>query len=301
MEITGPGGSLLDGNQQSTLLSKLVSEIVAKLDPELVGDKSAIPTILVEAYANGESRHSFRPLFEDMREQLFEPGITHKTYFEVSNGRLIANSARRETIPAIRKQVESALKYRKTRVCTIDEAYHMMRFGDDAAVMDTIKSMANKSGCHYFLAGSFDLVDFVKYSGQISRRSKLYHFERYFQDNKDDCAEFGLFVGKIMRKWPHEKHPNLRAIAEDLFDENFGCVGQLKSMLLEMSAMQFRNGGRWDYSFLTAAQKSIVAREVIAKEIRQGELKIKGAVSGKEFRWDPVKIQQMQKRMEGRL
>jgi len=53
----------------------------------------------------------------------------------------------------------------------------MMRFGRDAAVMDTLKSLANTTNTKIVLVGSFDLFDLVEEHGQIARRATFINLE----------------------------------------------------------------------------------------------------------------------------
>jgi hypothetical protein len=123
------------------------------------------------------------------------------------------------------------------------------------------------------------------------------NLDRYHKEVEEDCKEFKLVVERFLHKWPCAQKPNLVAVSDDLLEESFGCVGQLKSLMLRMSAMQFRNGGRWDNSFLRRAAKSIKLREVIRKEIETGERKILDALVGQGV-WDDSKFEEMTRRME---
>jgi nucleoside-triphosphatase THEP1 len=235
---TGVGKSLL-----TRVLLKSLFEDFAQL---LESDQTVIPLVSVEAYANGDTRHGFKTLYEDLGEQLLEPGAERKSCIEVHDGKMVNNPQAKWTIPALRKAVERALRMRKTRVCVIDEAAQLMRFGKETAVMDTLKSMSNTAGVKWVLVGSFDLYDLIADHGQIARRTTVLCLDRYHLEKAEDRAAFKDVVKKLQAKWPCEEVPNFVAISDELLEVALGCVGLLKSLMLDASAMQLRNGGKWD-------------------------------------------------------
>ncbi|QSI33250.1 AAA family ATPase [Variovorax sp. RKNM96] len=285
------------GVGKSTMNSNLLGNLSAFFAEEEENDASVISIVYVEAYANGETRHGFRALYEDMLDGLHEPGTERKTAIEIKDGRVVLNPRRRQTIASLRRQIESAFKYRKSRICVIDEAFHMSRFAKEAAVMDTLKSVANKTGIKLVLVGSFDLLDFAMEHGQIARRTAILNFDHYHQDIEDDRKEFKEIVKKLTAKWPCAAVPNFFAISDDLMEASLGCVGLLKSLLLDASAMQLRNEGKWDSKFLVKAAKSSKLLKVVRKEIEAGESKVKDALFGESL-WDEKALARLTLAME---
>lgn len=281
---------------KSTVTRILLKSLLTGFAPILDSDPSAIPLVSVEAYANGESRHGFKGLFEDMRDQLLEPGADRKCLVDVVDGRMVVKPQEKATTAALRKVVESGLRHRKTLVCVIDEAYHLLRFGKDTAVMDTLKSLANTTGVKLVLVGSFDLFDLISDHGQVARRTSILNLDRYHLDARADRDEFKRVITMLMAKWPCEEVPNFAAISDDLLEVSLGCVGLLKSLMLDASAMQLRNGGKWDNQFLKKAAKSNALRKVISKEIAAGEAKVRDALVGDSL-WDDKAFTALQCRM----
>ena len=262
-------------------LKTLYREMATRTD---IGE-SVIPIVSIEAATNGESRHTFRGIYEDLLSELDEPCLDKKQ-FVISDGENIRiKPARRTSIADLRKSLESALQCRRTEVCVIDEAYHLLRLAKDTAVLDTLKSLANTTGSKIVLVGSYDLFDLASSHAQVARRASIIHFDRYHCESPDDRKAFRSVVRSLMGKWPCEEVPSLVAIADDLMEINLGCVGLLKSMMLDASAMQLRNKGTWDPHFLVRAAKANKLREVIRKEIEAGERKVLDALVGESL-WD---------------
>lgn len=285
------------GAGKSTLTRVLLKSLFEDFVQLMQEDRSAIPLISVEAYANGDTRHGFKGLFQSMLEQLAEPGGERKVTSSVQDGRLILQPQGKETIPMLRKCVQGALNARRTQVGVIDEAAHLLRFAKDTVVMDTLKSLSNTSGTKWIFVGSFDLLDLVTEGGQIARRTSVLCLERYHIEKADDRKDFLSVVSKLQEKWPCSEVPNFVAISDPLMEASLGCVGLLKSIMLDTSAMQLRAGGKWNPLFLRRAAKSNALREVIRREIEQGEEKVRAAVYGNSL-WDDEAFAKLASKME---
>lgn len=288
---TGVGKSTV-----SRIALKGVYEAAFATMPE---NRSMVPIVAVEAYTNGDNRHTFRGLYEDILDQLNEPKVSSRTFGEESDGLMRVRHERRMTIASLRRVLEGALKHRGTQTCVIDEGYHLLRLGKDAAVMDTLKSLANTTGTKFVVVGSYDLFRLLESHAQVARRATIIHFERYQAAIKDDRAAWKVIVAKLMAKWPCEDRPNLEAISDELLELNLGLVGLLKTLLLDLSAMQLHNGGEWDSKFLPRAAKANKLIEIIRLEIQTGEDRVRDALHGESL-WDEKALQSIMERMEVR-
>jgi hypothetical protein len=262
----------------------------------MAADSSVIPVIRVEAYSDGEARHSFRGIYKAILNELAQPAEHGKSFTEISDGRMRVRSDSRATISGLREAIETSLKHRRTEVLVIDEAYHLLKLSKDTAVMDTLKSLANTTGVKIVLIGSYDLLDLIATQGQVARRSAVVHFDRYHLDGAADRDEFRKVVRAIQLKWPSTEVPNFVAISDALLELSLGCVGLLKTFLLEAHALQLRNGGKWSPAFLKRAAKANKLRAVIQDEIRKGENKIRDALCG-DSPWDDKAIAQLDRLM----
>lgn len=284
------------GVGKSTVTLVLLKQLMKDFADEMELDNSALPFVAVEAYTNGETRHSFKGLYEDICRQLQEPAMTSKTPLVEVDGRLMLNPQSRFTVAGLRKVVESGLRHRKTRVCVIDEAAHLLRFGKDAAVMDTLKSLANTTNVKWVLVGSFDLFDLVSSHGQIARRTAILNLERYRAESEEDRSAFKRLVTLLQAKWPCSSIPNFSAISNELLDVSLGCVGLLKALMLDAAALQIKNQGEWNPRFLQRAAQASKLRKVIQTEIERGEAKVRDALYGQSV-WDDKALEKLTQRM----
>lgn len=283
------------GVGKTTLCRQILQTLVSDFAPIAEADPSAIPLVAIEAYSNGDGRHGFKSIYEDLARELMEPGMDAKRNIVEVEGRLYARtSGHGLTIPNLRRIVEGALEKRKTRVVVIDEAAHLMRFTGDMAPMDTLKSLANTSGVKLIFVGSFDMMDMVLTHGQIARRTSILLLDRYHFDNKAHRKTFKNVLGKLMSRWPCDEVPDLEAVEKHLHEVSLGCVGLLKSVLLDASAYQLRNHGQWKPEFLVKAAKSNKLYSVIRSEIERGEAKVRDAVVGTSI-WDEDMVTKLMK------
>lgn len=290
--ITGATGA-----GKSTLTRVLLKSLFQDFAQLMQDDQSVIPLISVEAYANGEVRHGFKGLFKGMLDQLVEPGTEQKSPSVLMDGKLTVEPTSKHTVGGLRLTLERGLRERRTRVGVIDEAAHLLRFAKDAVVMDTLKSLSNTTGTKWVLVGSFDLFDLIVEDGQVARRSNILNLERYHLDKAKDRHTYQDIVTKLQAKWPSEEVPNFVAISDALLEVSLGCIGLLKSLLLDASAMQLRNGGHWNPEFLKKAAKSNKIRDLIRREIEVGEEKVRDALYGDSL-WDDAAFSKLVHRME---
>jgi nucleoside-triphosphatase THEP1 len=285
--VTGPTGV-----GKSTISRVLLRNMVNEAQEQISVDKSSIPFVSIEAYSNGETKHGFKQIYQDIAEQLAEPAMERKTPFEEVKGRLISRPGAKQTVAGLRRVVENALTMRRTRVLVIDEAAHLMRFGKDCVPMDTLKSLANTTNLVLVLVGSYDLLDMMTTHGQIARRSHILHFARYHIDKKSDREKFANIVTKLWIQWPFEERPNLNAVSDALMETSLGCVGLLKTAMMNMAAMQLRNKGRWKDEFFWKSVLSNQMLSVIRKETELGEKRVRDAVAGQTV-WTPQALDEL--------
>lgn len=294
------------GVGKSTLTKVMLNKLVDDFDPLVDADASAVPLAYVEARRDGNARNGFGRLYRKLIAQLWEPGMDNKVPYAVKDGRLVMKSRVGTTADELRDILEECLKQRKTRVVVIDEAAQLARFGKPEDVMDTIKSLANTTNTKWVLVGSFDLYDIVTTSGQVMRRTALLNMERYITEHKTskkndtDKKAFKAVVQSLQNAWPCAEKPNFAAVSDELLHMSLGCVGLLKTFMLDAANQQMRKAGeKWDYKFMLKAQKAVGLRNEMLKEIERGEARVREAVYGNSI-WDELKFDEIMKKMEGK-
>jgi hypothetical protein len=265
---------------KTTLAKRLVKILIDRIHTENGMEPSVVPFIFIPAPANGAKSLSWVAIYESILRCSNEVLVEKKQVNIIEDGIMSVKPRRYKNLPALRDALDSMLRHRKVLVLAIDEAYHLLRFGDSPAVMDTLKSIADNTGVKLLLIGSYDLFALASSYGQVISRSEILHFERYNHDNKNDVIEYFNILKKVESHWPCECVPTFSTISKELMEASIGCVGLLKKILLRALEMQLKNNGQWDPIFLTKVAKSEGQLKVLREEITKGEKTIKGATYG---------------------
>ncbi len=272
------------GVGKTTLIKRVIKIMVEKAALE-EDDPSAVPFIYISAPANGDKSISWKSIYLKAMKQGGDVLVNKKQLNVVKDGIMTVQSNRCDTLAALRDALDSMLEQRKVKVIVIDEAFHLLRFGEYSAVMDTLKSLvgADQPRLNLVLQGSFDLFDLVSEYGQVARRGEILHFDRYHKGNSSHDVEFCSIVERMQLYWPCEETPVFSSISEELMEASLGCIGLLKTIMLRSLDMQLENKGRWNPRFLAKAAKSLKLIERIKREIVAGEEKIKDAAYGESM------------------
>ena len=271
------------GVGKTTLSKRVIRVLVENLEKKGGNDPSTVPFIFMPAPANGEKSLSWISIYETALIQSNEILINKKQANIIKNGIMSVQPKRYKNLPALRDALDSMLKNRKVRVLAIDEAYHLLRFGDKSAVMDTLKSIVDNNPVKLILLGSYDLFDLASDYAQVSRRAEILHFERYHIEIAKDLQTFKSVVCKIQQNWPCQDIPGFDRISKELMQATLGCIGLLKALMLRALSMQLKNNGKWDPKYLTKAAKSLKLIESIKSETESGEAKVAGATYGESI------------------
>lgn len=131
--------------------------------------------------------------------------------------------------------VLNAVKHRRPMVALLDEANHFANVATGKWLveqMTRIKSFANRSKVLHVGFGTYELVGLTNLSDQLARRSEIIHFRRY-SASEEDLAAFATVVGNFQRTIPVVHHLDLRTHLKYLHERTLGCVGTLKTWLVD--------------------------------------------------------------------
>ena len=187
----------------------------------------------------------------------------------------------RAGLSQLREALESMLKHRNVRVLIIDEALHLLRFSNYAAVMDTLKSLADMHSTKLLLIGYYDIAELMQEYGQVARRAGIIHYLRYHENADAEKGEFIRVLAVLQSLWPCQQVPNLVAIGEEIMRTSLGSVGILKGAMLKLASLQMSaEGEKYDVKMLRKAVKSRKLLQKIEQEVLQGEESLLGATYG---------------------
>jgi DNA polymerase III delta prime subunit len=276
--IVGPPGA-----GKSTLAKTLHAEILRQHEQQMDKEPALIPVLRIEARSCGEINFDWKLFYTTLLESLESADLPVLDYTinPVNNQLIRSHGLGRNTKAGLRRAVEKALKARGVKFLLIDEAGHLTNVcaRHIKLQMDTLKSLANNSGCQIVLFGSYDVHQIVSLSGQLARRIKVLHFERYREEVPEDERSFfgclksyeltaeGQFDG-VLIKYARELHQNC-----------LGCIGLL-SPVVQTLALLVQNKGKATKELLMSCMLSVSARNTILSEILEGENDVKPSLYG---------------------
>lgn len=282
ISIIGPTG-IGKSTLATTILTQLVDEYADRHAHE-------VPFVYVNAPANGEHSMSWKTLYRRIMIAAGSPHLSLQRPVEVLNGELHAVRSGSTSLAHLREELEAVIKHRNIRVLIIDEAMHLLRFNDNVAIMDTLKSLADIHQTKLVLIGTYQIAPLMIEYGQLARRSAVLHYRRYAlppigKSNPDKPTEmeqaFKHAVNRLQQLWPCVEVPQLEAVWQQLMRVSLGSVGLLKSQLLQLAWLQMKTAGEaFNAKDLLRAVKPPKQLAKIEKETAAGEEELAGACYG---------------------
>jgi DNA transposition AAA+ family ATPase len=231
IQLIGPTGV-----GKTTLIKKVIKQIIKESTEEMNKDKSLIPIICVEAISPDSGQFNWKDYFKRCLEALEEPLIDDKIDYDKLVNRVYAGSKFKSnaTTPVLRRCFENALVHRKLVALIIDEAQHLAKMASGRRQidqLDSIKSIANTTCVSQVLVGTYELLPFINMSAQLSRRTFDIHFMRYHSTNEKDMNDYKNIIKQFQWHLPLEKESDLVKEIEFIYERTIGCVGILKNWL----------------------------------------------------------------------
>ena len=270
--ICGPTGV-----GKSTLGEYIVEAEIKAQASAMAAHPGFIPAIRIEAPSSGEKEFSWRLFYERILNALEGDLGAPRTAYGVDpdTDRVIRpRGPQRRSLAALRTAVERSLRERKTRCILIDEAAHMMRQCHAHRLemqLDTLKSLSNECGVQWILLGSYDLFELLSLSGQLARRTHVFHFARYRQDVDSDVLAFSACLKKFGEWLPALKNVDLLAYSHVFQANTLGCIGTLCAVLERLDRLVAARGWSEETlrsALLTEAQVTQIMREIVEGEER---------------------------------
>ncbi|MBT2640086.1 AAA family ATPase [Bacillus sp. ISL-39] len=248
--IVGPSGV-----GKSRLFERTLNSVYLDMAEQMEADKSIIPITGIELPNPDLGKFNWKDFYYRVLTGLNEPLINHKFDYQkfmsqVPQGKISTRKA--ETAPELRRSIEKAFYYRKTKALLIDEAQHFFKITNGINVdigagvgitrqFNSLKSLANMANSKIVLFGTYDLNAVINLDGQLSRRVKEIHFSRYDYREKQEKKMFRSVLGTFEKLLPVHFEPNFIEHEEFIYENCVGCAGILKDWLQRCLAYAIEN------------------------------------------------------------
>jgi len=182
----------------------------------------------------------------------------------------------------LRQAVEQALIALQIQAIVVDEA-HLLMQGDGhdkpEEQLEWLKSMSNHTNVLHVLVGPYELFKYRNIQGQVARRGRDIHFQRYHVEIKEERAEFVGALAYLLERIPLTCDlPDLLKRWRWFAEGSIGCVGILKTWLVDAVAATLLEGETaLEVPALTKTMLHPAQRVRLEMDARAGEHQVKTA------------------------
>lgn len=280
----GPRGSVValygpTGVGKSTVARAVMDHIFKEEQTETDQDPGYIPAIWVHAVAPASGNFSWKDLYATCLEALSEPMIDRKRIYGPDIPFPVSGVVyKRHTIPdelALRHALKKTLVYRGTMAVIIDEAPHMLASPSPIRrvnFMNALKSLAEDTGVHLVLLGTYELIDTLGLSAQLCSREHRVHFPRYRRTDPGERDSYARVLATFEQCLCLPKSCNILRSFDYFYEHSLGCVGLLKTWMLRAMIAARDDGSAWpkskhfEQSRLPEYELVLMAREIARAE-----------------------------------
>ncbi|MCF3942294.1 TniB family NTP-binding protein [Oceanobacillus alkalisoli] len=285
--VVGPSGV-----GKSRLFIATMLSVFKEMKKELEEDKSIIPISGIELPNPDLGKFNWKDFYYRALSSLNEPLIDNKIdVYKYKNNQKNSRPGNVGTAAELRRSIENAFYYRKTKALLIDEAQHFFKIDSESRgnseknqrQFNSIKSLANMSNTKIVLFGTYDLNAVFNLDGQLSRRVKEIHFPRYDYAKEEDRKTFKSLLFTFQKLLPVEVEPNLYKHSEYLYEGSIGCAGILKNWLQRCLSDAIKHDEK-TITYDNLKRNALQTRKLLTlgKEAIEGELAFKDSDKDKE-------------------
>ena len=202
----------------------------------------AVAGIELEAFSGGS--FNWKKTRQELLRALHEPLINKKVMYRqgIQDNAGILQIDQKLSENDLGEVVIDTITARQPQAMWFDEGQHMTKVKGPRGFqnqMDTIKSLANRSGVPVVLFGAYEMNVLLELSTQLARRTKVIHLPRYRQKHEDasqniaDREAFRQVLLGFQSALPFDEKPDLIEHWDYFFSGSLGCIGNLKNWLVQ--------------------------------------------------------------------
>jgi DNA polymerase III delta prime subunit len=260
-----------------------VLRVVAERFRDEVSDRFVVPILLLEPIPPDLGPYLRLDYYWQIIDALKDHLLVKELVGSVAH-LMAAPKATRSKLGAIdwlkmRHVAEQALIRARVKAVFVDEGHRLMQ-GDGSHTVDEqlewLKSLSNRTNVLHVLAGPYALFGFRNTSGQLARRGRDIHFQRYHVNDKEERKAFAGALQYLLERVPLTCDVNVFLKRWRWFAEgSVGCIGILRDWLVDaVTATLVQGGTSLTEEVLTLTMPHPAKRVSLEIEARAGEHKV---------------------------
>jgi len=231
--LTGPTGV-----GKSTVVTAVGKFVLDKYQMQLANEPDFVPVVAHRAVPPTGGNFDWKDFFIRLLSSQGEPFSDRKLYVPSQMPLLpdghSSEHLERSVTNSLRRAIEEYLRRRRTKLLIIDEAQHILMVNNGHRLecqFETLKSLAIETGVTILLSGTYSLLNILRHSGQLSRRSQVVDFARYDMRRKEDAKDFQRSLAYVEHLLSAHVPTKLVVDVDYFYQKSLGCVGILKDWM----------------------------------------------------------------------
>lgn len=228
------------GVGKSALLRQFVSGVNSAYETAMAKDPAMLPAVYLELPTPIAGDANWKDIFIRLLNAMDEPLVDRKTVHALhpdSTHRAL-NYPPRGVAEELRRSLLSCVHNRNTKVIVLDEGRNLFysRSGlRHSLQLDLVKSLSNDIKIPIVIGSSYDLLNTDNFHGQLARRTRILHFERYSEVDVATPSPYGISfrdaLYSLLHALPVEWDHGFLKHTDDFLKYSVGCIGILKNWL----------------------------------------------------------------------
>jgi len=231
--LTGPTGV-----GKSTVATATGKAVLERFQTRMAAEPDFVPVVALRAVPPTGGNFDWKDFYIRLLSGQDEPFSDRKLYvprqMPLLPDCISSDHLERSVTNRLRRSVEEYLRRRRTKLLIIDEAHHLLMVNSGHRLecqFETLKSLAIETGVTILLSGTYSLLNILRHSGQLTRRSQVVDFPRYDMRRREDAKNFQRTLVFLEHLLSVNIPSKLGANVDYFYQKSIGCIGILKDWM----------------------------------------------------------------------
>jgi hypothetical protein len=232
--FTGPTGV-----GKSTVASAIGRSVLDRYGSRMALEPDLVPVVSLNAVPPTGGNFNWKDFYIRLLNGQHEPLVDRKLYvprqMPLLPDSISSTHLERAVTDHLRRSVEEYLRRRRVKLLIIDEAHHLLLVSNSHRLecqFETLKSLTIETGVTILLTGTYSLLNILRQSGQLTRRSQVVDFPRYDMRRKAEARDFQKTLSFLEHMLSAHVPARLGEDADYFYRKSAGCVGILKDWMV---------------------------------------------------------------------